>query len=269
MFNANLSPDGSRIAYAATELGNQDIWISDLRTHSRTRFSFGPKTEYQPRWAPSGNEIVFSSTRGERVELMVQPANGGTAPRVLDTGDFDDYSTAWSPDGATILFVRQTRTGNDLWFTKRKSDGSFEAARPFIESNFNESRATFSPDGKFVVYMSDEAGREDIYVRSFPDGGSKWQISSNGGADPRWSRDGKQIFYLHAGALFAVTVENKGSFSHGPPMELFKTPATPGFNPFDVTPDGSRFLFLEPAIDPNAKPLAIHIVENWLALLKP
>ena len=269
IYNANLSPDGTRVAYAATQLGNQDIWISDLRRSTRTRFTFGPKTEYQPRWAPSGKELAFSSTTGGRVEVFVQTADGGAGPRAVETGPFDDYTTAWSPDGLAILFVRQTKISNDLWFTMRKPDGAFQAPKPFLESAFNESRAVFSPDGCFVAYVSDEAGREEIFVRSFPDGASKWQVSLNGGGDPRWSRDGKEIFYLSGGGLFAVPVVTQGAFTHGSPAELFRTPAMPAFNPFDVAPDAKRFLFIEPAVEPNAKPLSLHVVENGLALLKP
>jgi Tol biopolymer transport system component len=272
--HVGLSPDGTRVAYSAEEQGNDDIWILDLERQVRTRFSFGPEPDLYPKWTPSGKEIAFSSVlAGRNMDVFLQPADGSGEPRAVIAGPLRETATGWSPDGRILLFQRlDPKTGSDLWFTRRTPDGAFEQPAPFLRTAFEERDGKFSPDGRNVAYTSGESGRSEVHIRSFPDGGGKRQISVQGGDFPRWSRDGKEVFYRNGDALFAVPVSLQGSFSAGAAVELFRNPglfaAGEGAYPYDVAPDGKRFLIAEPDDSGKAGPAAIHVVLNWTALLR-
>jgi hypothetical protein len=171
-----------------------------------------------------------------------------------------------------LLFYRiDPKTGYDLWFARRKPDGAFEEPVPFLQNSFSEYEGQFSPDGRYVLYISDESGHTEIYVRSFPDGAGKRQISAQGGDYARWSRTGKEVFYVNGGSLFALPVSPQGSFSDGAAVELFRSPGLQTSfvaYPYDVAPAGKRFLIAEPDDSGKTAPAAIHVVENWTALLR-
>ncbi len=152
----------------------------------------------------------------------------------------------------------------DLWYLKRKEDGNGFEPVPFLQSSFNESAAKFSADGRFVAYVSDESGRFEVYVRPFPGGDGKWQVSGNGGRQPRWSKDGKELFYTEGDTLMAVAVATTPSFTSSAVTSLFQDATLPGtVHRYDVSADGRRFVLPEPVADPEEKPPSIHIVENW------
>ena len=132
----------------------------------------------------------------------------------------------------------------------------------FLQTPFTEGAPTFSPDGRFVAYVSDESGRNEVYVRSFPNGDGKWRVSINGGAGPRWRRDGRELFYTEGNKLMAVPVATQLRFSPGTPAPLFENDTLQSFNPqYDVAADGQRFIVRERLV--SEKPLAIHVVNNW------
>jgi len=132
----------------------------------------------------------------------------------------------------------------------------------FLQTPFDEGASRFSPDGRFVVYVSDESGRFEVYVRSFPNGDGKWRVSTNGGGGPRWRRDGRELFYTEGDKLMAVAVTTQTSFSPGTPAPVFENSSLPSFNPqYDVAPDGKRFIVRERLV--SEEPLAIHVVHNW------
>jgi len=265
----SLSPDGAQAAYAAAEGGNQDVWIVELAHAVRTRFTFTPEVDRSPTWTPSGREIAFSSQRSDRSDILVQPSDGSGEPKAVVSGPLTQFATGWSPDGMTLLFHRvDPKTGLDLWKVRRKADGTFEQPSVWLQSPFGESRGSFSPDGRYVLYVSNESGRNEVYVRSFPDGGGRRQVSSGGGENPRWRRDGKEIFYVQGDALIAVEVNAAGdSLAIGAATELLRSPGLVGMiSPsYDAAPDGKRFLISEPAGE-NTKPPAIHVIQNWAAL---
>jgi Tol biopolymer transport system component len=221
----SLSPDGTRAAYAAEEQGSYDIWILDLKRGGRTRFTIASEPDGFPCWTPSGQEIAFGSLRSGNGDIFLQSADGSGETRAVIAGPSMDYPTGWSPDGRTLLFGRiDPKTGNDIWYARRKPDGAFEEPASFLQTSFDERRGQFSPDGRHVVYDSNESGRMEVYVRTFPDGGGRLQISTQGGDFPRWRRDGREVFYLRGDALFAVPVSLQGSRSAGAPVELFRNP---------------------------------------------
>ena len=151
-------------------------------------------------------------------------------------------------------------TKNDILYRERRKDGSLGEPIVFLKTPFNEGVPRFSPDGRFVVYVSDESGKREIYVRDFPNGKNKWQISANGGVGPRWRRDGKEIFYVEGRKLMAASVTTRPAFSPGAPALLFENRQLQQSG-YDVSADGKRFVVLDrPAGEP---PLSIHVVHNW------
>jgi serine/threonine-protein kinase len=267
-----LSPDGKKVAYSAAEQNHPDVWILDLERMVRTRLTFAPQNDAFPVWTPSGKEIVFTSfERSGDGDLYIQSADGTGEPRPVIAGPTSDFSHDWSPDGATLLFVRRdSKSGNDLWTIRRKSTGEFEQASPWLATPFTDHSPRFSPDGRYVLYESNESGRFEVYIRPFAGGGRR-QISSGGGADARWRRDGKEIFYIRGNALIAVPVSTgAGPLTSGAPVELFRSAGldTSLSRPYEVAPDGKRFLISEPVGSEHSKPPAIHVILNWPVLLK-
>ncbi len=269
-----VSPDFTRASFATETQGNSDIWIQDLGSNRRTRFTFHPQNDVYAVWSP-GSDIVFASSRlsNLNIEMFIQGADGSGEPkRIAGSPGRPQFASSWSTDGLTVLINYQgPKTGPDIWYIHRNPDGSFGEAKPFLESPFDEQGAQFSPDAKWVAYESDESGRAEIYVRQFPGGGGKRQISVRGGSDPRWRRDGKEIFFLTAETLFAVPVSwNGGSpLQAGDAVELFHSPGVRAGRfaggQYDVTRDGQRFLLFEPTEADAAKPPGIHVVSNWLS----
>jgi WD40 repeat protein len=266
----SLSPDGGRANYSATEGTNRDIWVFDLARSVRTRLTNDLEFDGAPLWSPDGKEIAFRSSRTGMGDIYIQAADGSTPARLAVGGPAVDFPRAWSPDGKTILFVRQAEgSGQDLWATVRRPDGSFGTPTPFLQTNNDQNTSAFSPDGRYVVYTSSESSRSEVYVRSFPSGGERIQISTNGGAYPRWSANGKEIFFLKGDAMISVPVSLQPVFQAKPQVELFQVPGITGvYAPFDVTPDGQRFLISEAVESSETKPVSLHIIQNWRALLK-
>jgi Tol biopolymer transport system component len=202
-----------------------DIWIADLaRSGVRTRLTFAPEADIAPVWSPTGQEVAFTSGRNGHLDVFVQAANGVGKPRTVVVSPDAEAPQAWSPDGTTLLLYRQSpKAGFDLWTVKRKADGTFEPPSVWLQTPFNKPSAVFSPEGQYVAYLSDESGRYEVYVRPAGGGGGKWQISTAGGRNPRWSRDGREIFYAQGESLMAAPVSVAGgTLRPGTPVELFR-----------------------------------------------
>ena len=267
-----LSPDGRFVAVSASE-GSlpADIWIQDISRSVKSRLSFAPEDESRPVWSPDGKEVAYSHRHSGQSDILVKPADGsGEAQPLVSTEAFEDLCD-WSADGTRILYVViDQKTGRDLWYLERKPDGSGYESHPFLQTPFNEDGARFSPDGRFVAYCSNESGRVSVYVRPFPEGGARWQVSSSEGRQPRWRRDGQEIFYVEGDTLIAVSVSTRPGFSVGKAARLFQNPTLPwtgnGFAiRYDVSPDGQRFVLCEPVAVAEEKPPSIHIIQSWFA----
>ena len=175
---------------------------------------------------------------------------------------------SWSPDGQLLAFVEvNPTTGYDIWVL-RLSD---RKAQPFLRTPFNETAPRFSPDGHWLAYISDESGRYEIYVQPYPGPGGKWQISTEGGTEPVWNRNGRELFYRSGDKMMAVDIATQPAFTAGKPRMLFEGPyvPTPVTIPnYDVSPDGQRFLMLKPSEQAQAAPTQINVVLNWFEELK-
>jgi eukaryotic-like serine/threonine-protein kinase len=276
--NAVISPDQQLIAFNRTDPDDLDLWVQDLVRGTTSRFTFDPGIDDFPLWSPDGTRIVFSSNRDGGVFNLYEKPSGGTGQEqlLLKTAQ-SKMATDWSRDGHYIIYSEaDPKTGTDIWILPTFGD---KKPSEFLRTPFNEFQARFSPDGRWVAYRSNESGRPEVYVQSFPQAGSKWQISTEGGVQPQWRPDGKELFYLSPAAnpqFMVVDILTKPSdavFKAGAPKKLFvinmTNPGGPGArNNYEVMEDGKRFLL-------NARPAAtldnrsaITVVLNWAAGLK-
>jgi Tol biopolymer transport system component len=270
-FHAWLSPDEKR--FIADRLDPQtstnDLWLYDVSGGNATRFTFDPAIDGNPVWSPDGSRIVWGSNRGGSYQLYERAASGAGGDTLLLKSDHPIWPTDWSWDGRFIIYYQiDPKTKRDVWVLP--VPGSSEAKPfPVVRTEANEFAGTLSPNGRWLAYASDVSGRPEIYVQSFPGGGGKRQISTGGGNDPRWRRDGRELFYYAAdGELMAATVRTGESFETDAPVSLFEFRAgnIAILLPYAVTADGQRFL-INAVVEtkPNA-PLTV--VVNWTAGVK-
>jgi Tol biopolymer transport system component len=263
-----LSHDERRIAQAVSDpaKNREDIWIEDLERGTAKRLTFDAADEIVPVWAPDDSRIVYTSNSRSAGDLLIKNASGaGADERLFSNGQFNS-AVDWSADGKLLSFsTTRARTGdNDIWFYSFPD----RKARPFLATQFNEIGGAFSPDGRWVAYSSTESGRSEIYVLPIDGKGSKWQISTDGGSRVRWSRDGKQLFFISPDwKLFSVDVAAHGdTFESGLPRPMFQTNmyTIVGDN-YDVSNDGKRFIVNTLIDQQDAEPITL--VQNWTRLL--
>ena len=211
--NVALSPDATRLAFdRTTEDGAApDVWLLDLVRHVPSRFTFNPYVDNVPVWSPDGQTVAFASSAGSgTLDIAQRPANGSGPPQVLLKLDAPPimFPSDWSSDGRFLTYFRaDPQTKLDLWVVPLSGD---RKPMPVLHSEFNESQGQFSPNGRWIAYVSDESGMPQVYVQSFPTLTGHWQVSPDGGTQPRWRRDGKELFYLAPDRkLMAVSRENR------------------------------------------------------------
>ncbi|MCW8985706.1 MAG: hypothetical protein OQK55_10210, partial [Thermoanaerobaculales bacterium] len=267
----SFSPDGNKVVVATidSDEANVDVWIHDLERGVASRFTFDAGVDNSPLWSPDGSRIVFSSDRGEgSANIFWKDATGAGAAELLFEAEEDIYPSDWTRDGSVLAYnVFAAETNWDLWALPL--DGASEPF-PVLQSEFVEVRASFSPDGRWMAYNSNESGDMEIYVTQFPGPGGKWQVSTNGGTEPRWSADGSEIFYLDSTQnLVTVPVTTGATFKAGLPLELFDARLFPyvGRNRYIATDDGERFLTLSPITGESVRPISV--ILNWHSGLEP
>ena len=267
-----LSPDGSKLAVTiADSPATSDIWVIDLARKTKTRITFGPGSNRLPVWWPDGRSIVFGSNRDGGYAIYRRAADGaGADEKVLETpgSELEPYSV--SPDGRYIayqFFMGSKARANDVWALPMFGD---RKPFPVVNTPFNEVDPAISPDGKWVAYLSNDTGQYEVYIKPFPSGEGKWQVSTTGSRGLAvWRRDGKELYFLSIGGkLTAVEVREKGaSLELGTPQELFQanTFSIAG-TPFAASADGKRFLINGTTAQTASQPLTL--VTNWTADLK-
>ena len=262
-----LSPDQKRASVSTLQAGI-DIWVYDVGRGLPTRFTFGPGIAGSSIWSPDGTHIVFGANRNGFANLYQKASNGAGAEEVLVEDKLNKTPVSWSPDGRFIMYVSSgSATGNDLFVLPLSAD---RKPVPFLQTKFNEGAGQFSPDGRWVAYQSDESGKYEVYVAPFPGPAGKWQISTAGGTNPRWRRDGTEIFYLAPDdTLMAAAVNGKASsFQVGAVKRLFPTRVIGPRHEYDVGADGQKFLINSAPQLNRAVPTPITVVINWTAGLK-
>ena len=266
-----LSPDGRRVAVQAKEESNFDIWVWDITRAVKTRLTTGPEPDGAAFWSPTGEEVAFNSIPAGNCDIFLRQADGSGEAKVLVATPRNEFVTDWSRDGKYLLYLLDDpETRADLWYLERNEDESAWEPHPFLHTPFNERAAKFSPDGRHVAYVSDESGQWEVYVRPFPQRGRRSTVSSNGGTQPRWSRDGKELFYVEGSTLVAVSVSSGPTFSVGSARRLFEHPGLPdsrgslSYPKYDVSTDGRQFVLHEPVdLGEEAPKPSIRVVQNW------
>jgi Tol biopolymer transport system component len=264
-----LSPDGRKVAASVTDnnASTLDIWIYDLARGVKSRFTFDAADDDDPLWSPDGSTLVFDSTRKGAYDIYQKPTNGAHPEELLYADQATKYATSWSSDGKYVLFDRsdpQGKTKYDLWVLPM-----FGERKPFafLETQFDERLGEFTPDGKWVAYVSNESGREEVYAVAFPTPGGRFQISAGGGSNPKWRADGKELFYLDsANKLMAVPVAARGdSLEIGTAQPLFQPRIGAREYSLVSVGDGKRFLVVE---NPQVTASSLTLVVNWDAAVK-
>jgi serine/threonine protein kinase/Tol biopolymer transport system component len=265
-----LSPDDSRVIAAVIDplTATNDLWLFELNRGTASRLTFDPASDFFPVWSPDGRTLAFSSDRSGIPDLYRKPSSGiGQEERVLSNPRMR-FPTDWSHDGRTLVFQESSERGYDLMLLPTSSSAQ---PVPFLQSPFNEGQGRLSPDGRWMAYISDESARVELYVQPVPPTGSKWQVSTGGGSQPAWRRDGLELFYISNGKMTAVSVNPAArEFDHGVPHALFDivTPdvSAPFYWYYTVTSDGQRFL--ANVLNADSYAIPITVVVNWTALLK-
>jgi len=258
-----LSPDGQRVAYTASS----QVYVYDLGRGTNSRLT-GEGWAFYTIWTPDGNRLLFSLGKSRADNLFWQPYDGSSPMERLTTSEYGQRPGSWSSDGKTLAFVDiHPDTGADIAMLDVRSG----RVTPFLNSQFEEWYPEFSPDGRWMAYTSDESNRQEVYVRPFPGPGLKQQVSSEGGSEPLWARNGKQLFYRREDQVWVVDIRTNGGFAAGKPHLLFEKPGygrTYPIRSWDLSLDGQRFLMVK---FENRKPTPVTemiLVQNWFEELK-
>ena len=273
----SLSPDEKRVAVVAVDAGGTvSMWLVDASRGTSSRFSVDISRALAPRWSPDSEQIAFSSFREmtEKWNIFHQTVSGATAADRLTRSENLQILDDWSGDGRFLVYSEQDpKTRSDLWVLPLSGE---RKPFPYLATPFNERHAKFAPAPggaapRWLAYASDETGADEVYVQSFPASGTKVRISNNGGVQPRWRRDGKELFYLAPdGSIMAATVHMTASgFQAETPIALCRPSMAPlpaiFASVFEVSADGKRFLILAPS---GSDAPGINVVQNWDAGLK-
>jgi Tol biopolymer transport system component/predicted Ser/Thr protein kinase len=278
-----LSPGGRRVAVGISEQETQ-IWLYDISRETLTRLTFEGGINAYPVWTPDGTRIAFSSNKEGPLSIFWQLADGSGGMERLNSSEYIQTPHSWSADGRLLAFIEvNPSTGVDIWVLRMgdpspssgqvpsTGSGQVRKAQPFLRTPFSEGAARFSPDGRWLAYISDESGQYEIYVQSYPGPGGKWQISTEGGTEPVWNPNGRELFYRSGNNMMAVDVVTQPGFAAGKPHMLFEgqyQPTTTTPPNYDVSADGQRFLMLKPVEQAQTALTQINVVLNWFEELK-
>ena len=265
VYDPRLSPDEKFLAVSA----DSDIWVLDVDRGVRRRITALNGVERHPRWDPTGRTIAYSFDGAGGIDVATQPVDSGGAAETIVDEHSQNHVLEWSTDGKYILYNSTSIDGlmaEELKYLELADKGNGWEARTMLRAPFNLWWAALSPDARFVAYVSNETGREEVYIRSFPDGKQTLAVSRDGGIEPRWSGDGSELFYVQGFALMAVPVSTEPSLSVGSATSLFEHPGLESGlqDPqYDVSADSQRFVLAEPTAERNEGPPSIRVVQNW------
>jgi Tol biopolymer transport system component len=268
-YSPQLSPDGRR---ASVLMGdpNNDVWVYELDRGVQARLTTDAQAQIAPVWSADGSQIVFVQGLGGGSDFVLATiaADGAGRPKEIYRSKERLEVSDWSRDGRHLLVDRGNIGASDIWALPIADPAK---AFPLVQTPFLEHSGQFSPDGKWVAYVSQHTGRDEVYVTSFPSGGTRWQVSGSGGTQPRWSPDGRELYFVSAGdELTAASVDGSGArFVVKEVRPLFRvnmyTGPRSGMYGYDVAPDGKRFLVDDAGEAGQAR---VALVVNWTAELK-
>lgn len=256
----SISADGGRVAVSRWSGTSKDVWLLDLM-RGNTRVTSHSSTNLMPVWSPDGTSILFASSRDGPSDLYRTDASGTGTDQSIVRSSLVKHPTDWSESAGVIVYEsNDPKTSWDLW-TAPVGRGT---PAPFLQTEFAEGHGRLSPDGRWMAYVSNESGANEVFIRPYPTSGGKVKVSTAGGGQPRWRRDGNELFYLTPDAtLMSVSVQRGTVLRTSSPKALFTTRVSHnGEWAYDVTPDGQRFVFSVPMSD--SPPAPIQIVLNWV-----
>jgi len=267
MLHPVLSPDGRKLVVRIrdVQLGSRDIWVIDLGRRVSSRLTFGARNENYPLWSPDGTRILYYSDDSKDPGIFVQPSSGaGRGERVLSSGA-ELTLTDWSRDGQFVIYdMAADQNRQDVWVLPMTGD---RQPKPFLTGPYDETQARLSPNGRWIAYTSDESGRSEVYVQTFPEPGGKWQVSTRGGSDPVWRADGRELFYISSDQqLMAMPVTASTTFDVVVPEPLFPIRVLQPIgarNHYDVSSDGQTFYVVAPLQGGSVGTTTV--VVNWAA----
>jgi serine/threonine-protein kinase len=258
--NLKISPDGRSLALEM-QGANLSVWVYDLTRSTLSRLTFDFDNGY-PIWTPDSRRVTFSSSRDGQWNLFWKSADGSDQPDRLTASEHFKVPDSWSPDGEVFTFREGTPTGGNIWMKSMEGD---RAPKPILQTEFDERESMFSPNGRWIAYVSDESGRYEVYIRPFSGGSGKWQVSTEGGREPRWNPNGRELFYRNGAKMMVVDAKTDGELVLGEPKMLFENPSL--LRVFDVSPDGQRFVMIEEG-ESQPAPTHLILVQNWGEELK-
>jgi dipeptidyl aminopeptidase/acylaminoacyl peptidase len=261
----SLSPDGSRVVATRIDplTNTSDLWLMDAEGRAMSQLTFAPSSEQTPLWSPDGREIIFGADPDKFFDLYRKPATKAGPEEPILRSKSHKRPLDWSRDG--LLIFEQSLTG--LWMLPLLGDRP--PAQIPVSTRVNGASAQVSPDGRWLAWVSDDSGQDEVYLQAFPITGTRRRISVHGGTEPRWRRDMTELFYLApTGDLMAVPLTMSRTLDVGPPSVLFQTPFgrltnITGRNRYDVAPDGQRFLMSVPRGGAESAPITVLL--NWVA----
>jgi serine/threonine-protein kinase len=269
--NPRLSPDGNRLALTVLRNGNWDVWVHDVARGVSTRLTFDDGVESEQVWSPDGEFLIFSSDRAGPDALYRKRADGSGELERLTEPRLAQWASGWSKDGRYVAFMENKGT-----YDLSVLDLETREAKSLLDTRFGEGFAEFSPNGRFLAYASNESGQYQVYVRPFPSGEGKWQVSDSSGTTPRWRADGRELFWRDDDGIVAAAVETDGaSFRAGKPERLVSGAWRGGLNgigasglsfaDFDVTADGQRFVMFPDVAEKTQGGVRQHLtlVTRW------
>ena len=243
------------------------VYVYDLVRGTNSRLT-GEGWSFYTIWTPDGKPLLFSWGKSTADSLFWQPYDGSSPMERLTTSESGQRPGSWSSDGKTLAFVDVHQdTGTDIAMLDVRSG----RVTPFLNSQYSEWYPEFSPDGRWMAYTSDESNRQEVYIRPFPGPGMKQQVSSEGGSEPLWARDGKQLFYRRPNQVWVVDVRTDGVFVAGKPRLLFEKPGYGSGYPiraYDLSLDSQRFLMVKEEQRKPTPVTEIILVQNWFEELK-
>jgi len=267
--DVRLSPDSSRAAVLVGSSGAGDVWVYDLTRATSTRLTFNGRNA-TPIWSRDGKSIYYvemDPTAAGKSLVTRKPADGSREAQTLVSLDGTAYIKALMPDEDSGIFDYQRSTSNGNIVQSKLGEGA--TLTELINTGFAEFGAALSPDGRWLAYQSNESDRSEIYVRDMSGVGGRWQISTGGGEEPRWSNDGRELYYRNGNLLMSVAISTRPSFQASTPTNLFggifDLRTNTGIT-YDVDPKGNRFLMIRPAEESTAP--SVMIVLNWFEELQ-
>jgi serine/threonine-protein kinase len=269
--NPRLSPDGKQLALTVLKDGNFDVWVYDLERGVPTRLTFDDAPDTEQVWSPDGRFLVFSSGRNGADNLYRKRADGSGDEERLTKSDIPMWATSWSGDGRSIAIAGMGQNGN---FDVTMLTLDDKKVQPLLTSSFRETDAAISPDGRWVAYTSNESGRLEVYVRPYPAGAGRWQVSDTGGGFPRWAGNGRELFYRVDDGIMSASIEAVGdSIRTGKPTRLFAGAFRGGvtgisiggntFADYDVSADAQRFVMFPSTDAESTNRGVVTLVTQW------